>query len=471
MKNDPSARYGAPTPDLDPDLDPEIDRRLRLFFRDEAQPCMPPEMKARVLGRIDSPNRRRRAVAGRWGGFGRGLLELAAVLAIVAIAGTALMVRTATQPNAPVSSASAAVSASPSVRPTASSAPSAAPSVADLVDATALASIPHCQYENGWQYAISGNDLFVVCASPPDNYYPTDGTGHPHVTRIDLTTDQVTATYQDTAFVMAVIQGPVVVGDSLWFSGGPDNCFAPCKGSSRLERFDLATGKNTFDQPDMSLVGSGFGYVWAGRLDKNELWKLDPTTGRKLGSVPFPDGAGHFEFACGSLWYETSSGSVVTDVTDDVTTTVTRVDLASGKIQSRFTVSGGVSQMASVGNDCWAAILSNGPGTPVQFVQIGASGIESVSSKFDLGNGNTWESTWESFVDAQGGAFWLVRIEPNGPLARLQRIDPSTGRPSGTIWQINGYGYPAVPFAIINGSVWSFNDNDGISRLDIQLGP
>jgi len=95
-------------------------------------------------------------------------------------------------------SASGRPSISPTGTPTASPRPSTSPTAAataTALAATVVARVTGCQNPLGWDYAVSGNDLFVVCDasnSPSSNTAP----GGAYAARVDLTTNKVTATYR-----------------------------------------------------------------------------------------------------------------------------------------------------------------------------------------------------------------------------------------------------------------------------------
>ena len=247
---------------------------------------------------------------------------------------------------------------------------------------------------------------------------------------------------------------------SLWFYGifGGSGCAGDCRGWRRLDRFDVATGKNTVEIPDVGLVGSSSGYIWVrdSLAENGPLRKLDPKTGQEKGGIPFNMGSA--QFACGSLWGMTASDWA----TADASTTVARIDPADGSTLASFTVPGYLRGLQSVGSECWASVAPGGDDPYAadyadHFIRIGDSGVEYTSPLFDLDN--------HTYVDIQGGSFWLVSGGDYYNSATLQRLDPSTWRPVGTLWQIG-----ASPFAIIGGSVWVFDDGGGLSRLDIPLG-
>ena len=369
----------------------------------------------------------------------------------------------------PSSGPSSGPSISPTVSPSASPRPSESPTPgasATSVQATVVARVADCQNPLGWDYAVSGNDLFVVCepANPPSS---NAGPGGPYVARVDLTTNKVTATYRYKT-TMTYIEGLTVDGGSLWFYGifGGSGCAGDCRGWRRLERFDVATGKNTLEIPDVELVGSSSGYIWArdSLVENGPLRKLDPKTGKEMGRFPF--NMGRAQFACGSLW-----GITGKDLgTADAGATVARIDPADGTILASFAVQGMPGSLQSVGEECWANVEPAGddPYTAYyadHFIRLGDSGLQYTSPLFHLENQSGSTST--TFVDIQGGSFWLVS---DGAAATLQRLDPSTWQPTGTLWQIGASGYQGDPFAIIGGSFWVFDDAGGLSRLDIAPG-
>ena len=363
----------------------------------------------------------------------------------------------------------------------------ASPNGLDVREASALAGIPDCQNPLGWDYLVSGNDLFVVCdAAAAGGNVALDDTG-PYVARVDLTTDKVTATYRYRTPI-TYIEAIEVAGGNLWFDGifGGSGCAysrpGDCDGWQRTERFDLATGKNVQEIRNASLVGSAFGYVWVkenGYGDASlahRLRKLDPATGRQIGTIPFSmDGAW---FACGSLYGTTVSNSSAAAES----TALARIDPASGKILARFSVPGEIGSLGSAGGACWASAApgSEDPdasGFADRFLRIGKAGVEFESPRFEAGvvrdsamPGTSGNDVWEGSVSVFGGAFWLVR-DDLGSNASLQRIDPATWRVSGPVWVWSAPPDQGGPFAIAGDAVWSYDQKGGIVRLDIPLRP
>ena len=410
----------------------------------------------------------------------RALAGLVVLVACLALAGgLALGISAARTPSgaasgspiAAPSAANASPSAAPTLPPSASPRPSVSPTpgaTATAVEATVVARVPNCQNPLGWDYAVSGNDLFVVCdaLNAPSPY---SGPGGPYIVRVDLTTSRVTATYRYKT-PMTYIEGLTVENGGLWFEGifGGSGCSGDCRGWRRVDRFDIATGKTTVEIPDVGLVGSSSGYIWVrdSLVENGPLRKLDPKTGREAGRIPFNMGGA--QFACGSFWGTTGT----TLGTPDTTTTVAHIDPVQGTVLASFTLPGRLRGLESVGKECWATVEPGGddPYTAYyadHFVRIGNSGVEDSSPIFQLENHSG--TTSEAYLDIQAGSFWLVH-DDGVATATLQRVDPLTWQPTGTQWQTGASGYQGDPFAIIGGSVWVFDNDGGISRLDIPLG-
>ncbi len=236
-----------------------------------------------------------------------GLVGLATCVALAG--GLLLRLPAATSPS---TGASASPSIGPTESPYASPLPSASPTpgaTATAVEATVVARIADCQNPLGWDYTVSGNDLFVVCDAV-NGQSPTAGAGGAYIARVDLTTNKVTATYRYKTPITS-IEGMTIADGSLWWSGifGGSGCAGDCGGWRRLERFDVATGKNTVEIPDVALVGSASGYIWVRDTlaENGPLRKLDPKTGKEQGSIPLGS-TDNEQFACGSLWGMTTLG-------------------------------------------------------------------------------------------------------------------------------------------------------------------
>lgn len=375
-------------------------------------------------------------------------------------------------------------SPSPSPSPSASQSPSPSPGPV-IREASAVARIPKCQDALGWDYEISGGDLFVVCADPDEgteNGPPYTG---PYVARVQLSTNKVTATYRYKT-PLTYIEGIAIAGGGLWFDGifGGSACVSSkpggCDGWERVVRLDLVTGKVTLEIPNVSLRAFALGGIWVrdnglGRtFDQHRLRKLDPRSGRQQTTIPFDMDVPIF--ACGSLWGVTWLDSA----TPSEATRMARIDPANGHVLSTFTEPGQVWGPQSVGDECWATTSPatddmDLEGYSDHFVRLGRTGIDERSPRFDVGilrnvdpEPGSQSEVRETRLEIDGGAFWLMR-DDLGPIAWLQRIDPATWQPSGTMWRWTGPIPQGGPFAIIDGSAWALDSDGGMVRLDIPI--
>ena len=363
-------------------------------------------------------------------------------------------------------SATGSPEGSPSESATASSpTPTATASVpAEIREASAVATVPDCQVISGWSYTISGDDLYMICY---------DGESHPYIARIDFTSNKVKSTY-GTELLMTYAYTVAVADGSLWYDVTLGSACLPdigsCDGFHRLFRFDVATRKRTLDMPNVRLEASALGYLWVRDTSASDttplgqLRKLDPKTGKEAGRIPFT--MDRLQFACGSMW-----GLSVSDRgTVEQKTTVARIDPADGQILASFTDPGALDRLQSVGSECWAraypAVDGNAAMFADHFVRIGQSGVEGRSPGFvpsDQG-----DTSW-THVEILNGTFWLVSDAIGDPSATLQRLDPSTWEPSGPRWHcVSGGGY-AETFTVIDGSVWTPDNDFGLARLDMPL--
>ena len=381
------------------------------------------------------------------------------------------------------SQASSTASAERTTSPSALPSPSPSPTIRE---ASAVAHIPNCQDALGWDYALSGNDFFVVCAGTDEGPGPDSLAAGPYVARVDLSTNKVTATYRYKTPI-TYIENIVVAGGNLWFDGifGGSACTeskpGDCDGWRRVERFDLATGKNTLEIRNVELENDAFGYVWIressygdARL-KDYLRKLDPATGRENGRIPFSMNSPIF--ACGSLWGWTGSNFV----TAVANTTLARIDPANGHVLAQFTEPGEVFGLQAAGSQCWASVAPGGPDFDLasyadHFVRVGDTGIEYRSPHFDAGivrhaapEAPSQSDVWETYVAARAGVFWIVR-QDIGPNVSVQRLDPVTWQPSETVWRWSGTTPQGSPFVIVQNSVWAYDSQGGVARLDVPVG-
>jgi len=370
----------------------------------------------------------------------------------------------------PDAASGSAARATGSVNPSAlsrSSGPSASPTAvasqgSGAAAATVLATIPNCSPHNSWLYAASGEDLYVVCYDA--------GTSLPYVARLSMGTNKVVATYRpDPAkLIYTYIDHVAVDGGQLWLDGSQGSgCLGLCPGFNQTVRIDPATGNTNQYLSGWVLKGDGLGYVWA--ADQNgQVFKLDPATGAEKGSISFTSQT--LEVACGSLW-----GLTVNGPSTAPSTTIARLDPASGNVLATFTETGLIGGMQQVGAQCWAPALSN-PDSEVgygstevpdfnHFDRIGQSSIEFRSPRMP------WSQGCAAIFN---GTFWLLGnyyiawLDPttNQLLATMQQIDPATWNPTGTIWTYVGM----EPVFGAGGSLWAADSRDNagsINRLSL----
>jgi hypothetical protein len=231
-------------------------------------------------------------------------------------------------------------------------------------------------------------------------------------------------------------------------------------------RIDLISGNVTRDLVDRSFVGVDSSYVLVADLS-GHVFKLDPATGDSKGQIPQPPGGA--DDACGSLWGIDGTGT---------TTTVTRLDPETGNVLASFTEPGTVGPFQQIGTECWAVAYTGQPAYPLnpddttvyRFIRITPSGIDFRSPTYPTG-------TRAEIFD---GTFWTLTVgaaDPSIPaltnsnlLTTMQRIDPATWQPTGTIWTYTG----DAPAFAAGGSLWAAQaglTSPALNRLDVPLGP
>lgn len=260
----------------------------------------------------------------------------------------------------------------------------------------------------------------------------------------------------------------------LWFSianitycSPNDSCppFTP-----HLRRIDMATGDITFNLDGMYLVGDGLGYVWASPTDVDQLndlgsgslTKIDPVS---LQTSTIPWGYGVPKVACGSLW-----GLEVNLDANTFTTTITRVDPASGSSLANFTEAGDVGDLEQTPSGCWATAnwLTRPAETTEQYdnmryIELGTSGVESRSPATAIGQ------PLDGTLILLNGGFWIQ----SGPVGSkvLQRVYSAQWKPAGPIYLLPAFTWT---FTCAGGSIW-VGELDGenkavMEKLDIPLG-
>ena len=329
--------------------------------------------------------------------------------------------------------------------------------VSETKAAVVVTHVPNCSQDYGWSHAVSGNYLFVMCG---------DTRGDGYVARLDLATNKVVAKYPTD---LESVYSLAVVGGSLWYDGQIASGCTPsnCQGMQRIERVNTATKKNAKEMLDWSLVGYGLGYIWASNKT-GQVSKLDPATGAVKGTIPFK--YDRISFDCGSLWGLSSDPT-----SSDGPTTLARLDPTNGSVLAKFSEPGRIGALQQIGTECWAPAIADAGATaptdaPVydHFVRIGQSSIEFRSPKIPSG---------QNSVAIFAGTFWVLsglQTRAAGaspaPAAKMtmQRLDPATWQPAGTIWTYGGL----RPEFAAGGSIWASNAaGTQLNRLNITLGP
>ena len=375
------------------------------------------------------------------------------------------MIGPGSRSNQPATSGSPTASATASSSASASSPTASASQVAGIRVAAAVASVPNCDI-TGITHTIipvvSGGDMFIECA--------LSDSGRQIVARVNLTTNQLVQTYA-TYMGNGTEHGFAVAGRALWIQiDNGSGCSSPCTGYFHVFRIDLVSGNVTRDLVDRSFVGVDSSYVLVADLS-GHVFKLDPATGDSKGQIPEPlDTA---DDACGSLW------GIVWGIDGTGTaTTVTRLDPETGNVLASFTEPGTVGPFQQIGNECWAVAYTGQPAYPLnpddttvyRFIRITPSGIDFRSPTYPTG-------TRAEIFD---GTFWTLTVgavDPNMPaltnsnlLTTMQRIDPATWQPTGTIWTYTG----DAPAFAAGGSLWAAQaglTSPALNRLDVPLGP
>jgi hypothetical protein len=362
-------------------------------------------------------------------------------------------------------SVAATASASPSASASASetaSAPSASPSATinpfARRAASAVASVPNCDITDLSSYpivpVISGGDMFIECSLPDS--------GRQIVARVNLTTNNVIKTYA-TDMGNGVERGFAVAGGAVWIQiNNGSACSSTCTGFFHVFRIDLASGKATRDLVDRTFVGLEHGYVVVADLS-GHFFELDPVTGDSKGQISSTVAAlASADVACGSTWG-------IDSITSSASTTVTRMDPATGNVLARYTEPGKIGRIQQVGSECWAVAWTGfaSDDTSYHFVRITPSGIDFRSPIVPTG-------TRTEIFD---GTFWIMTdgtadtnpATNSNSLTTIQRIDPATWQPTGPVWTYTG----AAPAFAAGGSLWAAQAGEpspALDRLDVPMG-
>jgi hypothetical protein len=305
--------------------------------------------------------------------------------------------------------------------------------------------------------------MFIECA--------LSDSGKQIVERVNLATNKVVKTY--TTPINNVERGFAVAGGALWIQvDNGSGCVLPCTDFSHVFRVDLVSGKATRDLVDRTLMGLEHGYVVVADLS-GHFFELDPVTGDSKGQISSTVAAlADADDACGSAW------GIETTYSSSTSTTVTRMDPANGNVLGSFTEPGAIGPLQQIGNECWA-VAYTGPTPTVgsddtavyRFIRITPSGIDFRSPTYPTG----------THAEIFDGTFWILTdgsadtntTTNSNYLTTMQRIDPTTWQPTGTIWTYI-YTYPgAAPVFAAGGSLWAAQagaPSPALDRLDVPLG-
>jgi hypothetical protein len=258
---------------------------------------------------------------------------------------------------------------------------------------------------------------------------------------------------------------PFIYDGGFWYSNSSIGamCVGRCPITDPwLARADPNTGTQTFRIDGWHLFGDGLDYVWAAPAVSAyaaTLLKIDPVT-MATSTIPWTYGDPHV--ACGSLWgfaWSESKG----------TTTITRVDPASGAPLASYVEKGHLYEPHAVSGGCWAEAqltaaqagrkqpgsIMNSDDMLSRFVKLGSAGVDARTSLY-----------WEEVFFA-GESMWLERRggDPDY-VTYVQRIDPETLKAIGTLWMLSEWPDSLMG---IGGVIWT-SDYTGIARTNIPTG-
>jgi hypothetical protein len=296
--------------------------------------------------------------------------------------------------------------------------------------------------------------MFIECSLPDS--------GRQIVARVNLTTNKVIKTYA-TDMGNGVERGFAVAGGAVWIQiNNGSACSSTCTGFFHVFRIDLASGKTTRDLVDRTFVGLEHGYVVVADLS-GHFFGLDPVTGDSKGQISSTVAAlASADVACGSVWG-------IDNITSSTSTTVTRIDPATGNVLARFTEPGRIDNIQQVASECWAVAWTGfaSDDTSYHFVRITPSGIDFRSPIVPTGtHTEIFDGTFWTLTDGSAGTNTATN---SNSLTTIQRIDPATWQPTGPVWTYTG----AAPAFAAGGSLWAAQAGEpspALDRLDVPMG-
>lgn len=288
--------------------------------------------------------------------------------------------------------------------------------------------------------------------------------------RVDPQTNRVVETFS----IPSHVEGVRAVGDSLWLSRYEPN---------EVIRIDPVTGALTdrlgFDsQPNLASDRQRL-WVIAERAGDSVVVEIDPDTGADIRETPLGAAPGFSEYDSGSLW-----------VANLGATTVSRVDLAAGRVTDVIDVGGEPRDVVAAAGSIWVGVNQTGTGRVGSVVRIDPSSAEVTATietgrrihSMAAGDGAVWVTNFDdgtvSVIDANSatlvattpignrpggvavghGSVWitphrrnvLLRIDPSVPLeaAAVPDLARIVDVGAGTVYlRCSGTGSPTVVLA------------------------
>ncbi len=301
--------------------------------------------------------------------------------------------------------------------------------------------------------------------------------------RVDPVTNRVVETFS----IPSHIEGVRAAGHSLWLSRSEPN---------EVIRLDPANGALTnrlaFDsQPNLASDGQRL-WVIAERGGESVVVEIDADTGTEIREIPLGAAPGFATFDSGSLW-----------VVNLGATTVSRIDLAAGRVVGVIDVGGEPRDVVAVAGSIWVGVSQTGTERIGSVVRIDPSSAEVTATietgrwihSMAAGDEAVWATNFDdgtvSVVDANSatlvattpignrpggiaighGSVWitphrrnvLVRIDPSVPLeaAAVPDLVRSIDVGAGTVYmRCSGSGSPTV--------VLAGNQADGLANAVVE---
>ena len=222
--------------------------------------------------------------------------------------------------------------------------------------------------------------------------------------------------------------------------------------NKRLTLLDEQTGKERRKGPNVGIgsrdVATGLGAAWVAVSRQKALFKLDPSTGRRLGRVALPTSPQGVAAGKDAVWVGLST------LEEDTPDTLARIDPRSLEVTDTYPMIEGIRTLVASPTDIWV-VHRNNPAVsrfdPVarQVTRRVAVG-ETEAGAAAYGAGAVWVTSPQedtvARIDGKTGSKVSSGVgrRPTGIAARgrqiwvtslidhtVQRLDPKTGRPVG----------------------------------------